>query len=69
MDGLYVKGMMHEGMEDAMACPCSDPANVYPCHDQTPPMMSLGYARQCRAYPEVSETEPLKISGATRSGG
>lgn len=69
----YGEGMMHEGMEemegmDMMAtCPCNA-NNVYPCHSQTPPMVALGYAQQCREYAEVAETEPLKISGATRSG-
>jgi len=74
MDGFYGPEMMHYGMEGMHGmemmpgCPCNA-NNVYPCHEQTPPMVALGYARQCREYPEVSETEPLKISGATRSGG
>jgi len=72
MDGPYEngEGMMHEGMEgmEYMGfCPCN-PSNVYPCHWQTPPMMSIGATMQCREYPEAPETEQLSISGRTRSG-
>jgi hypothetical protein len=46
------------------------PANqVYPCFCQTPYAMACGETAQVRDYPEVAESEPLKISGRMRSGG